>query len=273
MTAKIVPKTILERKGARRMAEIPNEVLHFLELGKIESINLVEFLKVNQLKLVQSIFPDLELQKHISVIEDAFYDPKKRSAMEQIRIIAQILSEGGISEKKLDLLLHHPSDFARHYAAYIIGYQKNKSFSEKLNRVFPLADDYNPGVREIAWMALRDPLTQDLKKNIKCLSTWTLHNSQNIRRFASEVSRPRGVWCSHIEELKKNLKLGLPILEPLKKDAHVYVQNSVGNWLNDASKSDAHFVQTLCQIWLKETKHHPNTKKIVKRGLRTLIKE
>ena len=41
--------------------------------------------------------------------------------------------------------------------------------------------------------------------------------------------------------------IGLPILEPLKSDYSKYVRNSVGNWLNDASKTQSGFVRKLCR--------------------------
>ena len=97
-------------------------------------------------------------------------------------------------------------------ACYILGEQK-LSFPEKLNLIKPLADDPNSGVREWAWMVLRADFTQELTKSIKLLSRWTEESTDNIKRFASELSRPRGVWCSHIKELRKEPWLGLDIIE------------------------------------------------------------
>jgi 3-methyladenine DNA glycosylase AlkC len=72
------------------------------------------------------------------------------------------------------------------------------------------------------------------------------HSSENIRRYASENTRPRGAWCSHIKEFKQDLIPGLRILEHLKDDSSKYVQLSVGNWLNDAGKENPKWVKQVC---------------------------
>lgn len=87
--------------------------------------------------------------------------------------------------------------------------------------------------------------------------------------ICSSVFCSRGVWCKHTEMLEQNPALGLPILEPLKSDYSKYARNSVGNWLNDASKTQSGFVRKLCRRWESETKE---TKYIVKKTLRTVGK-
>jgi 3-methyladenine DNA glycosylase AlkC len=92
-----------------------------------------------------------------------------------------------------------------------------------------------------------------------------------VRRFTSELTRPCGVWCSHLTQLKTNPELAIHLLEPLKSDFAKYVQDSVGNWLNDASKSQPDWVRSVCANWLKVSKTK-QTEYIVNKALRTLRK-
>jgi 3-methyladenine DNA glycosylase AlkC len=125
------------------------------------------------------------------------------------------------------------------------------------------------GVREIAWLAFRNHLCEELTAGLKFLAKWADDKDENIRRAASEGSRPRGVWCAHMGALREKPEQAIAILEPLKADPSIYVRRSVGNWLNDAAKDNAAWVRKLCKRWTKESPVK-ETQWIAKRALRTV---
>ncbi len=54
---------ILNRKGGRKAQDIPKKVLELLNDGKIESVNLTEWLAIDHLKLVNASFSKIGISK------------------------------------------------------------------------------------------------------------------------------------------------------------------------------------------------------------------
>ncbi|MCF6297090.1 MAG: DNA alkylation repair protein [Flavobacteriaceae bacterium] len=272
----MVEKEILNRKGARKTQDIPKEVISLLNSGEIETVNLTEWLAINQIELINNTFPTIELSEYIDKLKESIAQLKKPSTMNSIKLVGEILygicSKNKTLNSTIDKLSNHKSDTLRCYATYLISLNKKLSIEEKLTQSQNLIADTHFGVREIVWMALRPEIEKELKKSIRILSNWTKNSNENIRRFTTEVTRPRGVWCKHIESLKSNPEQALPILESLKSDKSKYVQNSVGNWLNDASKSKPKFVEKICTKW-KSDSFTKETEKIIKRARRTIDKK
>lgn len=271
----MIKSEIINRKGARKVADIPVEVLELLNQGKIETVNLTEWLAVDQINLIKATFSEIGLDKAIVEVTKNIGQQKKPSTMSSIKIIGETLYnfsvENNTLEQNLKALSNHISDTLRCYAPYLISLDVRLSIEEKLEKAKPLVADTHFGIREVVWMALRPKIDKNLQESITILSTWTSNDDENIRRFTTEATRPRGVWCKHIEQLKENPELALPILEPLKSDTSKYVQDSVGNWLNDASKTRPDFVLDLCKKWQEESPTK-ETGKIIKRARRSIDK-
>ncbi|MGG8496087.1 DNA alkylation repair protein [Tenacibaculum sp. TC6] len=272
----MVNQDILNRKGARKVTDIPTKVLDLLNLGKIETVNLTEWLAINHSQLIEHSFLDLGISNTItSIVVDEIQKQKKPSTMNSIKIVGETLCKQFKNSPQFPIvfenLKNHPSDSIRGYVPYLISLNDELKIEEKLDQAKPLVADHHFGVREVVWMALRPDIDKNLLQSIKILTLWSKNKDGNIRRFASESIRPRGVWCKHIEVLKENPELALPILDNLKSDSSKYVQDSVGNWLNDASKTKPEFVIYLCEKWLKESPTK-ETERIVKRARRTIEK-
>jgi 3-methyladenine DNA glycosylase AlkC len=143
--------------------------------------------------------------------------------------------------------------------------------NDRLELIRPSADDAHFGVREWAWLGVRSHIASNLHEAVRQLASWTGETSPRLRRFATESTRPRGVWATKIDELLVNPDLGLPLLMPLRDDGEKYVQDSVSNWLNDVARTQSKWVQALCAQWNAESPS-PRTARICTRALRSLKK-
>jgi len=267
---------VLNRKGARKASDIPNEVLMLLNEGKIESVNLTEWQTVHHMTLLKNVLPSLGLEEKLEFVLSEMEQQKVETGMKAIRLIGSlldtILKDESATNKEniIKKCAHHVSDSVRCWAAFM-NKNNDHTLEEKLLYINPFAADHHFGVREIAWMSIREDLSANIENSVDLLFEWAKSEDENIRRFSLESIRPRGVWTKHIEILKEKPHIALPILNLLKSDSSKYVQDSVGNWLNDASKTQPDFVITLCEKWSKESDTKA-TSKIIKKAQRTIMK-
>ena len=270
-----IPDEILRRKGARTTAAVPQEVRRLLNCGRIESANLCEWLIVDHKILAQSVLPTFQWHDSLPSVFVALEQLQKPTAMKRTMAVGAALAAFHASasdfRNAISTLQKQTSDTVRTWACAMIGQRRDLTLDARLTLLRPLAADPNMGVREIAWMAARPQIAEELGEAIRLLGSWVRDSDERVRRFASEATRPRGVWCAHLTELKNKPEQAIPLLEPLRADQSLYVRNSVANWLNDASKSRPDFVRATCQRWLQESPTS-STKSIVKRALRTLTK-
>ena len=117
--------------------------------------------------------------------------------------------------------------------------------------------------------AVREFFRRDVAATLKAMRSWAEHDSEHVRRLASEGSRPRLPWSFRLDAVVRDPTLTTPILERLRADPALYVRKSVANHLNDFSKDHAHYLVALLRSWGHE---HPHTAWIAKHASRTLIK-
>lgn len=247
-----------------------------LNQGSLETVNLVEFLAVDQVKLFRAVGPSLALED--SAAKRITAEIKKASAL---GIMQRLVLTGAAFQEELrgtaarevvyQQLATHRSDTLRNWAAYMDAADQQLTFAKRLQRARKFANDRNMGVREVAWMCVRLPAPEGIVEQIERLEPWARHKNHLTRRFAIEISRPCGVWCRHLNQLKQRPEIALPLLELCQDDPTKYVQDSVANWLNDASKTRPDFVEDVCERWRAES-DTVATQRICHRALRTLRK-
>lgn len=265
---------LLGRKGAARIALIPHEVLQALNGGQIPTANLNEFLAIDLALLAPEVAFDIGLEPAHERLQDTLamlgsFKPLRRHAL--VAHALYDMAAGSADPNAVAArLISHPSDVARCWACDWVRHS-SWPLARQLQAQLRFAADPHFGVREMAWAAVREEVIADLDAALALLQTWVLDADENVRRFASELTRPKGVWCAPIRALQTEPQRALPLLEPLRADPSRYVQNSVANWLNDASKTQGPWVEALCTRWLAESPCEA-TRFIVRRARRTLDK-
>lgn len=274
----IISNVILQRKGARKAADIPKAVIQLLQRGELQTVNLTEWLAIDHLKLLRHILCMLELHKESDEMLSGLERLNQKKMMSIIPAIARkwLSLLDHVPEKEGFRIFHaladHRSDSVRCWAAYMIGLDERLTVMQKLTGIRPFAADSHFGVREMAWMAVRESISNELLQAIDILHEWVRDEDSNIRRFAVESLRPQGVWAKHLSVLKEQPQLALSLLEEVKSDPVKYVQDSVGNWLNDAGKTNPDWVRRICDAWL-EASDTKETKRIVARATRSLLRK
>jgi 3-methyladenine DNA glycosylase AlkC len=248
----------MTRRGARRPNAVPADVLRALERGE-ESANHMEQIALDMGALLCALFPSLS--HRADALRHGGLVTRMRTGG---AVVLAEMGSGAISAGS-----SWQSDTARGWAAMAVGLAEGPTLADRLVSIRPYADDRHFAVREWAWLSLRRHVVARPEHAIRLLEPWAAEESERLRRFATELTRPRGVWSAHIPLLKTMPELGLPLLEPLRADRSRYVQDSVSNWLNDAAKSRPHWVDTTCKRWLRQT-DRATTERIVRRAMRSL---
>jgi len=265
---------LLGRKGAARIALIPDDVLKALNAGAVATANLNEFLAIDLAQLAAAVAQDIGLNPAHERLQDTLamlgsFKPMKRHGLIS-HALYDMAAQSADPDAVAQRLVSHPSDVARCWASDWVRFS-GWPLARQLQAQLRFAADPHFGVREMAWSAVRDEVVADLDTALDVLQVWVRDDNENIRRFASELTRPKGVWCAPIKPLQAEPQRALHLLEPLRADPSRYVQNSVANWLNDASKTQGPWVESVCTRWLIESPCE-STRYIVRRARRTIDK-
>ncbi|KAF1015031.1 MAG: putative protein YhaZ [Stenotrophomonas maltophilia] len=213
-----------------------------LDTGQVQATHLAECLAVDFAALLQAVAPALPAAA-LKVMRDA----AGTGITQRMALVAHLLRDAGLGEPMC--WARHGSDTVRGWACHLIGHDPQADLAAKLMAMRPLADDAHFGVREWAWLAVRAEIVAAPLRALSLLLPWTASPSSRLRRFACEALRPRGVWATHIGLFKQEPGQALPLLEALANDPERYVQDSVGNWLNDAAKTQPGWVRDHCARW------------------------
>jgi 3-methyladenine DNA glycosylase AlkC len=247
-------------RGARSYAQVDSEFRTLLETGTVESRTHIEQMSLDMGQLLISTFPSLAEQAD---------RVRRPSFLCRMRSAAEVLLEA-FGNDAISLASQSASDTVRGWGAFVVGHAPGLALPDRLKLIRPLAADAHFAVREWAWLSIRPTVATCTHDAIEQLYPWVMDAAKDIRRFAVEVTRPRGVWCCHIKLLKDEPWLGQKLLNAVAFDSSRYVQNSVGNWLNDASKSQPSWVESICTSW--ERLDYPATAYVRRRALRSITK-
>ncbi len=118
-----------------------------------------------------------------------------------------------------------------------------------------------------AEFAVRPFLTK-YPQALERVAGWTHDPNENVRRLASEGTRPRLPWAKRLD---LPVDAVLDLLSQLRSDPSPYVRRSVANHLNDLAKDDPERIITLLETWHAEGVEE--TTQIVRHAMRNLLKQ
>ena len=149
-----IPEQVLKRKGSTTTSGVPKEVRTLLDLGHIETVNLAEWLVVDQESLARNVFQKENWGFLLQPLEESFGLLKIKTAPKKMEVLGMVLAQGFSTkaqfENALRSIIEHRSDIVRSWACFMIGKRSELSLKESLKRIQPLAADRNISVREAA---------------------------------------------------------------------------------------------------------------------------
>lgn len=202
---------------------------------------------------------ELELKArvhHVIAVLHRHYDLPFKKLSRYLQDLPEVWDRGSAVDNKAGFAAWPLIDYIATH-----GLQYPKEALQTLEKLTPLFS---------AEFAVRPFIQQHTDVTYAKLLEWCEHDSEHVRRLASEGSRPRLPWGMRLPQFIKNPEPLALILEKLKVDESLYVRRSVANNLNDISKDNAGWMIKLCEHWLGDAHQHSDW--IVKHALRSLVK-
>jgi 3-methyladenine DNA glycosylase AlkC len=106
--------------------------------------------------------------------------------------------------------------------------------------------------RFTAEFSIRPFLHARLNQTLQRLGERIDDPNPHIRRLISEGTRPRLPWATHLQAVRADPRLTLPLLTALRDDPDRYVTRSVANHLGDLGKDHPDLLLETCRVWLDE---------------------
>jgi len=248
-----------QRRGFVRRSDIPQELLSDLNRGLEEALTLAEWLAIDLPHLLQAVLPAAgcppeSIAEATALARQLHQEPVRRRLLAVGSTLFRALKDLPQGTAVFAHLAAHGSSMARAWAVYMLRADRTLDLAGRLAATRPIVEDRSTEVRECACECLRPYLAAELPLALDLLEAWVVSPQESLRRCAVEALRPRGArGASPLKALTSDPEPALPLLERLRSDPSRYVQVSVANWLQDASRSRPDWVMEVCERWQRES--------------------
>ncbi|MFE3863655.1 hypothetical protein ACFXPT_24870 [Streptomyces goshikiensis] len=226
MTAKVPLKEIA--LNAERIARIGREV-HAL---------CTEFEADDFVASVMADLPRLELSARIARTSQGLHDHLPVTGPDALDILLRSLpptpAAAGVTN---DFGLHLYSPHSDYVSRYLLTAEHLEQSLAALARMTGYFSSELP---------VRHFLAEFPDETMKAVDAWSRDEDFRVRRLASEATRPLLPWAPRVA---LPADAGLPVLETLYDDPHLYVRTSVANHLGDIAATRPDLVLATLQRW------------------------
>ena len=204
--------------------------------------------------------PELELKARVGVFAGQLRRQLPTDYPEALEVLRQSMGPELTEEKGMFSQMYYLMPFARFIEDYGLDYpEQSLAAIEHLTR------------RHTGECAIRPYLHHHYELTMKHVHRCVHSPSEHVRRLASEGIRIYLPWASAFRRHEQHPESIVAVVEHLADDPAMFVRTSVANNLNDISKKHPEFAVRTAANWLS-LRDTPRTRRVINKGLRTLIK-